>query len=193
MKKPFLSRYAELAIIVLFISGFLPGLFWVSLQRDSWIAAVPQLEPDFLWKIEQMSVDKRALFFLTGWKRLRAFFLLWLLSWSLLNKPFALLFFCYQGMSAGMVIELLWIKYGIKGFFFYFGMVFPQLLFYVPGFFLLGVFCLKKQGRQVEGVVRMKRSIREPLIGLGIVMIGIVLESYLNPEFLKKLSDFLLE
>lgn len=198
MKRSVFSKYSELIIIGLFLGGFLLGLVIISLTRESWLPVIPWLEPDFLWKIEEMSVDKRALFFFVSGKRLRAFFLLWLLARSFFPRAISSLFFLYQGFTAGMVMELLIIKYGLKGVGFYLGMVFPQALCYLPGYFLLGVFCLKKRNRVenvgFEGEERGKRrkSVRELMTGLGIIMIGIIMESFVNPELIKKLSEIML-
>ncbi|MBQ9991644.1 MAG: hypothetical protein IJP31_12025 [Lachnospiraceae bacterium] len=198
MKKSIFSAYGELIIIGLFLGGFLLGLMIISLTRESWLTVLPWLEPDFIWKIEQISVDKRALFFLVMGKRLRAFFLLWLLSRSRLNKAANLLFFSAWGFGTGMVMELFIIRYGLKGLVFYLGMVLPQALFYLPGFYFLGVSCLKRSGEKkylefTEEMIRgRKRSRSKRMTGLEMILIGITIESLVNPEIIKKLSELLL-
>lgn len=193
MKKASWFSYRKALLLLLFTGGFSAGIVWVSLGREGWLLAALQLEPDFLWKIEQISVDKRALFFLTAGKRLSAFFLLWLLSYSLFGRAAVLGYFGYSGLCAGSVLELLMIKYGLKGLVFYFGLIFPQIIFYIPSYILVGNFCLKRaNGSTGEG-----RTIKKPFasglwLGLGTLLIGIFLESYVNPEGIKILVKFLL-
>ncbi|MDD7025844.1 MAG: stage II sporulation protein M [Lachnospiraceae bacterium] len=192
MRKSFFVKYSGLLLPLLFLLGFLSGVACICVFRDYWLTVITSLEPDFLWKIEQIDVDKSALFFLTLGKRLRAFFLLWILSYSLLKNPAATVFFFYSGACVGTVMELLAIKYGIRGLLFYLGMILPQALFYTPGYLLLGLFCLNRIRRNEEGKREKRRKDYRIWMALGSVIIGILLESYVNPELLKMLAGFLL-
>ena len=193
MKKASWFSYRKALLILLFTGGFSAGIVWVSLGREGWLLAALQLEPDFLWKIEQISVDKRALFFLTAGKRLRAFFLLWILSYSLFRRVGTLGYFLYGGLCAGCVMELLIIKYGIKGLLFYLGLIFPQALFYIPGYMLMGNFCLRRaRGYGMPQKAGQKKNLGRAGLVLGILMAGTFLESYVNPEGIKILVKLLL-
>lgn len=180
-------------MFLLFALGFLAGTLWVGLGREGWLMAATWLEPDFLWKIEHISVDKRALFFLTAGKRLRAFFLLWLLSYSLFRRVGTLGYFLYGGLCAGCVMELLIIKYGITGLLFYLGLILPQALFYIPGYMLMGNFCLRRaRGYGMPKKAGQKKNLGRAGLVLGILMAGAFLESYVNPEGIKILVKLLL-
>ncbi len=192
MKKSFCEKYGSLLIPLLFFLGFLLGVVWMCISRDCWLTLIDRLEPDFLWKIEQIEVDKRALFFLTVGKRLGALFWFWLLSYSLFRVPLTLGFFFYHGICVGMIMELLSIRYQVRGLLFYLGMVLPHGLFYALGFGLSGVIFLKRRkDKTLEGKERGKRI--SGGIAWAAVLAGIFMESYINPELLKIMVGFLLE
>lgn len=200
MKRSFFQQYGEWIIIGLCLGGFLFGSILTSLTRDHWLAIIPWLDPDTFWKIEELDVNKRALFFLVIEKRLGAFFLFWLLSKSIFGRLVNVVFFFLQGFFVGLVMELMIIKYGIRGMFFYFGMIFPQGLCYLLGYFILGLLFWKRS-KKVE-VIRLhsgsvvlgkERSRGKLAFGLTMIIMGILLEVTVHPELIKKVSEALLQ
>ncbi|MGN1314186.1 MAG: stage II sporulation protein M [Lachnospiraceae bacterium] len=193
MKRSVFYRYGGIILLILFLLCFFIGLFFSSLTRESQIWDMTGLEPVYLGKIEHLSIDKGMLFFLTAGKRLRTFFLLWLLSHSVLNRPITLFSFAYWGISAGAVSELLIIKYGFKGILLYFGLVFPQTLFYMPGYLLLGNYCLKYLPPLTEKEKGGGRRKLECLLAsFGLLLVGVISECWINPLLLKNIVPLIL-
>lgn len=178
MKKISLPEGERLISAFSFLSGFLIGVLWVCIYRESWMLSMSLLNLDFLWKIEQMTVDKRALLFLTMGKRLRAFFVLWLMGLTPVRRLAAPVFFFLCGISTGTVMEMLALQYGMKGLLLYLGMILPQAFFHVPGFYLLGKLC-------TESGEENKRKKVYIILALVIVTAGIFVESYVNPGLLR--------
>jgi hypothetical protein len=141
----------------------------VCIGQEWWLTGTEFLNRDFLTELNTMEIDKRALFFLCMGRRIRAFLFLWLLSYSSLNRPVTWGYFALRGGYTGCVMETLVIRYGYRGLILYLSMVLPQGFFYALGFILLGKWCTGEKSRIL-------------LLSFVVVIIGVVMESYVNPE-----------
>lgn len=175
---------------ILFISGlgFMIGVLTVGLRQENWLVSGNILEQDFICRIRELSIDKRALFFLCLGKRLRAFFILFLLAFSSVNIFSNILFFALHGWYVGSVMELFAVRYGWQGIMMYLSLVLPQGILYVLGFVLLGCWCWNLENmattvvnRKVEKMKKIK-GVSRVIIALLFVFGGCVLESYLSLE-----------
>lgn len=155
-----------LVIVVLFIAGYLAGIACVCFLQEIWLQQWNFLGLELLQRAEHFQIERTALFFLCVRRRLGAFFLLWLMSFSSVRWLFSGGFFLSCGLAAGTVMEVLAIRYGIRGLTLSFVLILPQALCYIPAFFIIG------KGR---------RKIFLPTL---VVIIGILLESYVNPSIL---------
>lgn len=171
--------------------GFVSGVISIAFWRENCLITDGILNQDFICKMEEIIINKRALFFLCMEKRLGAFFLLFLLAFSTVNIGMNLLFFFLSGLYVGSIIEVLAIRYGIQGIFMYVLLVLPQGLFYVVGYLNLGCWCLKLEksiyGQQQKKQVKVRRFINKSqlILAFFFVLTGIILESYVNLEFFK--------
>lgn len=178
-------------ILLITFIGFITGVLSIALWKENFFFGDGILEQKFIFKIQDVNMDKRALFFLCLGRRLRAFFLLFLLAYSSVNVLSNTLFFSLNGFYIGSVMELLAIRYGIQGLWIYMGMIFPQGIFYAFGFACLGCWCLNMEVRQEQGirgkVKKIQNSIdwKKILLSLGAILLGIILESYVNVFFYK--------
>lgn len=163
----------------------------IVLWQENWLITDGILNLDYIYKIEELIIDKRALFFLCLEKRLRAFFLLFLLAFSSVNIFVNILFFFLHGLYIGSVMELLTVRYGIQGIGVYASLVLPQGIFYIVGFLVLGCWCWNME-KSPDGEQRKKKDKVQQFADKGrlftafiCVCIGIILESYVNIYFLK--------
>ena len=168
----------KISLSILFFTGFLGGVLWVYADLVDWMAALSLLGLDCLWKIEQMTIDKRALVFLALGKRLRAFFVLWLFSLTPFRKPAAVLFFLLCGLSTGITAQLLAVRYRLWVLLLYPALLLPQILLYVPGFYGMGVYCMKTAAP--SGRSRLLAGFY-----LLLIMGGTFLEAWVNPVLLE--------
>lgn len=188
----FRGRFSPiLLILIISILGFVLGVLSIALCQENWLITDGILNQDYIYKIEKLTIDKRALFFLCMEKRLRAFFLLFLLAFSTVNIFANVLFFFLSSLYVGSVIELLTIQYGMQGIWMYLVLVLPQGIFYVLGYLTLGCWCLNME-KSGDGKTQKKKDKVQNFKGKGklitafvFVFIGIMLESYVNSEIFK--------
>ena len=175
--------------------GFLAGVLTISLWQENWLLRNNIMEKDFVETIQSLSVDKRALFFLCLGKRLRAFFLLFLLSFSSVNVFCVLSYFWFCGFSIGSILELLIIRYGIQGVFLYLSFIVPQGVFYVLSTLVLGCWCLNgengikgQRNRKIQKICHGKKK-KLLLLSLLMIFLGAYLESNINKKFFLMFFD----
>lgn len=159
-------------------------VFW----QENWLIGEGVLNQDFIYEIEMLKIDKRAAFFLCLGRRIRAFFLLFLLAFSSVNFIVIISFFLLNGFFVGSVVEMFAIQYGIQGIAMYFTIILPQGIFYWIGFCLLGCWCLSQEGRegslknQKIEKLRKIRNKRAVVVSFILILLGIIMESYVNPK-----------
>ena len=187
--KWFKNRIPSIIWILFFsVLGFGIGTMTMALGQENWLIREGILEREFISGIENISIDKRALFFLCLGRRIRAFFLLLLLSFSSVNLFINCLFFFISGYYVGSIVELLAIRYGMQGIGMYITMIFPQGIFYALGFGMLGCWCLNQENIQSniknKRVEKLKNIRHKNVLFLSFILImtGIIIESYVNPK-----------
>lgn len=180
-----------LLLLIISILGFISGVLTIALWQENWLITDGILNQEYIYKIEELTIDKRALFFLCMGKRLRAFFLLFFLAFSTVNVFANVLFFFLSSLYVGSVIELLTIHYGMQGILMYLTLVLPQGLFYVLGYLTLGCWCLNMEKSGDEKTLKKKDKVQKfkdkgrLITAFLFVFIGIILESYVNLEIFK--------
>ena len=176
-------------LLITFISmlGYIAGVVTIALWQENWLIDEGILNQDFIYKIEDLNVDKRALFFLCMGKRLRAFFLLLLLAFSSVNVFSNIMYLFFSGLYIGSIMELFIIRYGMRGLLFYLSFALPHGIFYIIGFLILGCWCLGQE-RIGEERRRKKDKIRKIVdkgrlsISFIFIIVGIILECYVNSK-----------
>ena len=175
-------------ILILSILGFVIGTLTIAFRQENWLIKEGILNEEFIYDTESLMIDKRALFFLCFGRRIRAFFLLFLLSFSSVNIFSSSFFFLVSGICTGSIMEMCAIRYGMQGIGMYVTMIFPQGIFYALGFGILGCWCLNQEKMQSSVKNRKIEKLRniknKKAVGVAflLVLIGIVLESYVNPK-----------
>ena len=177
-------------ILILLISGFgfVTGVLTIGLGQENWLVSEKILEQDFICRINEICIDKRALFFLCLGRRLRTFFLLFLLAFSSVNVFSNVLFFFLHGLYVGSVMELFTVRYGWQGIMMYLSLVLPQGIFYVLGFVILGCWCWNLEkiaitvvNRKAEKVKKV-RGISRVATAFLLIFLGCAAESYISLE-----------
>ena len=175
---------------IVFVSmiGFMLGIMMISLWQDNLFFQEQILNADFIGEINNIYVDKRALFFLCLKKRLCAFFIMLLLSTSVWNITFVLSFFVFQGFAVGSIVEILIIRYGWQGLVLYFSMVFPQCICYLLGYFILGYWCLYREKERKQSDLD-KVSMGKVLVAFSLNLLGIYIESVFSLKIFSLFFD----
>ncbi|MBR5596549.1 MAG: stage II sporulation protein M [Lachnospiraceae bacterium] len=186
------------SIVVVFLIiflGFFSGVLTISLWQENWLLQNNIMAQDFVEMMKSLNVDKRALFFLCLWKRLRAFFVVFLLSFSSLNIISVLSYMGFCGFTIGSIVELLIIRYGFKGIVLYLAFVFPQGLFYGLAALILGCWCLNSEtgmkggrNKKVEKIRQFKEK-KYLLLVVFLIFLGAYLESNINKKIFLMFFD----
>lgn len=175
-------------IVFLCIFGFLTGVCLISLWEENIYFRENILDIDFIHEMNNVYVDKRALFFLCMEKRLRAFFILIVMSASMWNGVIVFSFFAFSGFAAGSIIELLVIRYGWEGVTLYFSAVFPHGILYLLGYLLIGCWCLNREKERIQNAVSDKK-LGILFMAFLIILLGIYLESTFSVKIFSIIFD----
>jgi len=158
---------------LIFFIGFLTGIGLVCLMPQTTVWNSELLSKESFYKIHQLQIDKHAFFLYSLKKR---FTIVWFTvlasavgAWEIVNLGVP---FC-GGMSFGIYLTVLSVRYGIKGLFAFAGCMLPQQLILFPGFVMLLYW----------GQKRMQK--RKLLLPAATITVGCILESYVNPYLLK--------
>lgn len=131
------------------------------------------------------------------YERVPGFFLLLLLSVGICGTWIADGYISYLGFSAGFLSVISIMNYGIKGILLMLGFFLPQWLFYAPILVLwrYGLRYYKGIGEgRVYGEQKKTRHIKIAgsfIIALILLLLGLFVESYVNPVFLQKMIRML--
>lgn len=112
-------------------------------------------------------------------ERLLVLPLLFLLSTTYLGKWAGYAYCIWYGAGMGAVVGTALLRYGVGGIFLILGSAFPQYLLYVPAFII--TINITKSQRRPEKHLALQLLLMEILI-----MLGCMLECYLNPTLMEK-------
>lgn len=185
----FLRGMAALAVL-----GMILGAMAVNVLADSTVDRAGILSDYFLRQYKYLKIDTTELFLYILGKRMKWVFLLWVLGFTAAGLPCAGAYVTWAGFSAGTLMGIAVLKLGGRGILFTAAAVFPQLLFYIPAwiFFLNGIYLKtggvakrRGTGSGVAGYVLL-------LAGMCLFMVfGILMESSLNPWFVRQVLQFI--
>ncbi len=197
MKIRYLDRCVEPKVIIylLLLGGFLTGMVLAFAGMDE-SAAQGQLwlEP-VLTYLQYGEVQYVDMLFYVLRKRLSFILLLFILCMSGKGKYFLLGIVGVVGGFAGYYITEFIFAKGILGSLLFICSIFPHYLCYAYAYYRLLLFVLNYQSpkqiinqvsqKQVPFIERNERDLIKKLLPIAVVIIGILLECYVNPFFLK--------
>lgn len=144
-----------------------------------------------LYHMKYMTVDSSALFCYVLRKRLGSALILIILSTTYLGMAVCIGVVFWYGMSAGVFLTALIIRYGLKGLLFALAGIFPQYFIYVPAMAALLIWCEKMYysiylknytDMQIENKYLLPKSIFKLLLILLGIALGCLMESFYNPH-----------
>lgn len=183
-------KTGKLPYLPLFVIGLVLGTVFMNYGKKVLLENTGLLDEYTLYHMKYMTVDNTAFFYYLLRQRILDVLLMVIISTTYLGVLFVAGKTIWYGATVGMFISAAVIRYGMKGIFLVLAGVFPQYIIYVPAYILLLNLCEKtcrsiyfKDSSSVDmstmDLIRSK--IIQILIILGAVVIGCVLESYLNP------------
>lgn len=182
-------------MLYLFMLGLFIGILIVNMGHDTWIREGGLLGSDMLEKLETSTLDSGKLFGYILKHRLFTLCMLTLLATTMFGIAVLCIYICYMGLTAGCLLSVAVIRYGIRGLIFIAAGIFPQGILLIPGYAALFLWAaginrvLYAKGAYLDGFERyskqfyLKKGIQ--IMGIMIVVImGCLLESYVNPKIL---------
>lgn len=183
-------------IVYLFTIGLFLGILIVNLGYDTWIGEGSLLGADMISRLKNSIPDGNSLLGYVLKQRLFTVCLLGLLATTMIGLPAVCGYVCYMGLSAGCLLSVAVIRYGIRGLFLMAAGIFPQGILLIPGYAALFLWAVGVNrmlyshgtGREYYGGYSrqsyLKRGVQMAGI-IAIVMAGCFLESYVNPQILQ--------
>ena len=182
-------------VIYLFMIGLFLGIVIVNAGYDTWIRNGSFLGTEMILRLKNSVPDGSELLGYIVKHRLFTVFMLGILATTMIGIPAVCAYICYIGLAAGCLLSVAVIRYGIRGLLLMAAGVFPQGILLIPAYIALFVWSISinrilyskspyadyygKSGRQsylIKGV---------QMIGIvGVVIMGCLLESYVNPKML---------
>lgn len=101
-----------------------------------------------------------------------------LISHTILGIPIFRMMTAWYSLSIGILMEALALQYGVWGIGVFTAGILPHYLFYIPAYLLVYRGCLRTRIEGGKGVLLF-------LTAFGVVIIGSITESYVNPFLLK--------
>ena len=179
----------------LFMIDLFMGILLVNLGHETWIKNGSLLGTEMMSRLKSSRPAGESMVGYILRHRLSTGCLLCLVSTTLIGMPFLCAYICYMGLSAGCLLSVAVVRYGIRGLLFMAAVLFPQALLLVPAYILLFFWAsdvnrtLYAWGSQLEGYERyssrfyLRKGIQ--IVGImAVVIMGCLLESYVNPNVL---------
>lgn len=190
-------------LVVLAGAGFFLGILFMNLGKKALLENTGLLSEYTLYEMKYSTVDGSAFFFYVLQRRVGAALVLAVLSTTWLGLAATFTCAVWLGVSFGMLVMASLLQYGLKGILLIFVGIFPQVILYLPATFRLLAwsyeFCLAMyfphrlpQGTlgmsdaNDKGSVMRKKGLQF-LCLLGVVIMGCLLESYVNPGLVSNL------
>lgn len=183
----------------LFLSGFLFGIFLLNVGQNSFLGELELFNASALTRLRYLEIDKAAFFGYVLRERLEIVLIMALLATTLIGGAAMVVYTFLTGTMAGIFLSSAAMRCGLKGIFLVMTGVFPQYLLLVPAYVMLMGWCCRMH-MALYYPERMKAwmfgtrkqyficKIPQLLIIIGVVIMGSILESYVNPILL---SNFL--
>ncbi len=192
MRQFFLRDYIKNAVRIFFL-GIIVGIVMMFLFRNQLQEEIYLFNEEWILYIQEGSVNVKSLFVYTLFQRLKAVGFMLLLSTTAVGIICLYGYTAVLGVGAGVFLSVACLKYGLKGLLLILVASFPQILVYLPAFLYLFhlcyIICIKlyfphkdywRSGSTDK--VFWVRNIVQICLMLLVVIIGILLESYVNPK-----------
>lgn len=183
--------------LLLFLFGFIVGIFILNFRQERFLAEGSILDESSLAILKYMEVNKKSFLIYVLKQRLGTVWLIVLLSSSVLGIAAVYMYTIWLGVSMGFLMSVLTVRFGMKGIALFLVSTFPHYLLYVPAAVLLiawgyrlsvKLYFPKKDRFDNYGSKRQMffRFFAQLCIIHGVVIIGCLLESYVNPDIITK-------
>lgn len=184
--------------LYLFLGSFLLGILIMNMGNEILLGDAGIFNMASMNRLKYIEINEGKFFAYVLRQRLGGCIVLLILSTTTLGLISAYGVVLWQGMMTGMLMTAAVIRYGIKGLLLILGGMFPHQCLLIPGGVMMLGWCLENYywfHRYGKGTIPYFRSRRQQLFHQGILLlwfllvmlIGCVLESYVNPILISDL------
>lgn len=176
----FFKRFGYLLLIAFFM-----GIGLVFLFSDTLIFREGYFSVYSLERLQYLQVDEQKLLLCVMRSRIQLILFLIFAGMVAVSVWVSYLFSMWYGASMGILAGIFVERFGVKGIILFLACILPQILLYLPGFYgILWICCNRRAYEKTRFVMKMIPCI-------GVTIIGMFLESYVNPTVLTKIVTFL--
>lgn len=200
-KMHLLSYKRQPSLLYPFMIGFTIGVAITNIFAQSILLQEGYFSTYSLERLQYVQIDSNKLFFGILQNRFQIVLLIFIMATTIIGVISAHLFAGWYGFSMGIMITVLVNRFGLKGSILFAACILPQVIFYVPAFNCLlnecrDISCILFLPQKVgayygHGSTYSSKRIYRILTSLGVVIIGILLESYVNPVVVSKIVTIL--
>jgi len=171
-------------VLLFFLTGFVLGVFYITLLGHSENSNM-LMSSYFFSKYKYMEYSSMDLLIYILRSRFTSLLFLWLMGLTVIGSGIVLLFGLWAGFSFGLIVTMAVLKLGIAGILLCVISMVPQYIIYFPAY-AFGVLRIYELGqkKKVSGAYVAVLFI----VGF-LILIGGILESYVNPLLLKSLIE----
>lgn len=185
-----------------FFAGFMAGIVAAYFQMDALSESGGFMGLSALDRLRFMELNTGQFFFYVLKKRFGTLWFLAVFATTFAGIILSYLYMFWLGAGGGMLLGAFILRFGVKGIFLMGAGMMPHFLCYIPACLMLVNWCFLVCSRlyyptRVESYQRLgrltakKHGMAGILLGLfwihGVVIIGALLESYVNPNIVTKL------
>lgn len=176
--------------LLLFAGGLALGTVFANYGMDMSTYIQYSILGDLSNYIKNSTTGSQAVFLHLCLTRIGLFVILGALTFLIRYRIPLYLATAYYGFAFGVVISMLTVTYAAKSIFVLIGMIFPQYLCYIPAFlWLLRFFDDLSKGNYYTAQKR-KYYVIGIFVIIAVTFLGCLLESYVNPVWLKFLLKY---
>lgn len=186
--------------IFLFMAGFIAGIFLINMNSNFFVGEDGIYSTGTINRLKYLEIENSTFFRYVTAGRFKDYLLLGLMSTTYLGIVIAYGVAALQGMMLGMVITVAVIRFGLKGILLVLSSFFPHQLLLLPAGAMMLIWCCQNcrvlyfDRRTIwNGELKKKYFLRQLIMLvwiLMVVMIGCILESYVNPMLLMDVVKF---
>ena len=182
-------------LMYLFMTGLFLGILFVNIRHDVWIKDDGLLNAVMIKQLQNSELDGNYLFGYIVKHRVFTILTVGLIASTIIGLPVICGYVCYLGVSAGCILSIAVVRYGIRGLLFMAASIFPQGFLLIPGYIFLfiwsmdcnrrlyGKYNIPEERYFVGKQFVLQKGIK--LLGILIlIIIGCVIESYVNPQII---------
>lgn len=178
--------------LTLFLSGFVMGVFYITVFGKEVVHNTSLLSPYFFSKYERLEFAPEELFLYTFKSRLSGFLILWITGLTVFGNLAAYGYLLWIGTALGITMTAAAMKMGLMGIVLCIAAGLPHFILYVPGgYWILRKICEMSGGQERKlrqwgnGKKQLFSYFAVGIFGILVLFAGAFLESYVNPFFLK--------